>query len=466
MSANKIVLLSFLTHIISICYTYADSSKMFRETLASDSAAKYKTGVPFSKAVNYPAYIAEGLISNPKQYSDTLVNFLTENIKSDFLKIKAVHDWIACNVAYDYDAYYGNKASFENPESILKMKRAVCSGFSNLFIFLAEKAGIKSSKIYGTSRFLYDSSTKKNMDHAWNAVEIYSQMYFIDVTYAATLKFENKKTEKLTKYYDEYLLTNINYRNYDMTISNKQFQNAGYNQDSILKSPLLNKVFHNHKAKLVVYPKVELHKDTIKFKNHIYNISDSYIIKNNIINFEFESEDNIIITASLSKNKTEDFSEYVYVENNNGKTKIQFSAPKGISLNAQINLKNTSTDQSFLGYEFKLNNPYNEGVIPSPQNKLIIKERPGTKINDYNFDKSNGKIYLKISGDMFCKFSAVVENMDTNEISSVQSKNLKNTDLEKTELFDFTNLITNTCLIKIIEHFDFYNEIRAFIIVK
>jgi hypothetical protein len=69
---------------------------------------------------------------------------------------------------------------------VLKKKKAVCSGYTNLMNQMCELAGIESIGINGYSKgFGYTGKIGPNTDHAWNAVHIGSKWYLIDVTWDA-----------------------------------------------------------------------------------------------------------------------------------------------------------------------------------------------------------------------------------------------------------------------------------------
>ncbi|QYR22821.1 hypothetical protein KZ483_07755 [Paenibacillus sp. sptzw28] len=83
-------------------------------------------------------------------------------------KIKAIHDWIVMNVAYDqslerYTAY-----------DAVKSGQAVCQGYSLLMYRMLETAGIESRIIEGSV---------SSGSHVWNLVRLGSEWYHLDATW-------------------------------------------------------------------------------------------------------------------------------------------------------------------------------------------------------------------------------------------------------------------------------------------
>ncbi|MGN1122888.1 MAG: transglutaminase domain-containing protein [Eubacterium sp.] len=88
--------------------------------------------------------------------------------KSEYQKIKAIHDYICESTIYDYDnisGYYKYTAY-----GTLVLGHGVCSGYSYLFHRLCKEVGLVSRIICGE-------------DHAWNIVKIGELFYYVDVTW-------------------------------------------------------------------------------------------------------------------------------------------------------------------------------------------------------------------------------------------------------------------------------------------
>jgi len=98
--------------------------------------------------------------------------------KSDYGIIKAVHDYMVQNIAYDYAGLAsGTDWKIYTAYAALVDKTAVCQGYATLFYRLALEYGIDCRIIAGTSN---------NESHSWNIVKLGDYYYNIDTTWDAT----------------------------------------------------------------------------------------------------------------------------------------------------------------------------------------------------------------------------------------------------------------------------------------
>lgn len=97
---------------------------------------------------------------------------LTAGMDKPLQKIKAVHDWIILNTAYDYDNYLNGTIPDDSysAEGVFKHRTAVCSGYAKATCALLNLAGVEC---------IYVS----NNCHAWNMVVLEDKWYHLDVTH-------------------------------------------------------------------------------------------------------------------------------------------------------------------------------------------------------------------------------------------------------------------------------------------
>ncbi|BBF44488.1 protease, putative [Lachnospiraceae bacterium KM106-2] len=88
--------------------------------------------------------------------------------KSDLEKIKAIHDFIVVNAKYDTGLK--RNTAYDN----LIHKKSVCQGYAALTYKMMVEAGIPCRIITGTA---------KDVNHAWNIVELDGSWYNIDCTW-------------------------------------------------------------------------------------------------------------------------------------------------------------------------------------------------------------------------------------------------------------------------------------------
>ena len=135
---------------------------------------------------------------------DELVRYLCPARYSDREKARSLFRWIADRVSYDLEGLRSNKMGSQSPQDVLRQRRAVCSGYSNLFKALADKAGLQCVTLSGESKFTDQLPIKLPpgvSGHAWNSVFLGGRWQLLDVTWAA-----GKVDPKLhyLKQFDEY----------------------------------------------------------------------------------------------------------------------------------------------------------------------------------------------------------------------------------------------------------------------
>lgn len=95
---------------------------------------------------------------------------------SDEERIKAVHDWMCLNIAYDYENYLRDTIPDESFDVTGAMNKgiAVCNGYAVAFDAFMGVQGIECSVVEGTGN---------GGLHAWNRVKLGGEYYYLDVTW-------------------------------------------------------------------------------------------------------------------------------------------------------------------------------------------------------------------------------------------------------------------------------------------
>ena len=107
---------------------------------------------------------------------------LKDGSKSDYDKVRAIHDYIVGNVEYDYDSFNGITTDYVETYTgygAIVRHLAVCQGFSSMFYRLCLEAGIDARII-----------NSNEMEHAWNIVQLDGLYYLMDCTWD-----ENSETD-------------------------------------------------------------------------------------------------------------------------------------------------------------------------------------------------------------------------------------------------------------------------------
>ena len=87
---------------------------------------------------------------------------------------KEINNWIHTNIAYDYPKYHailrGENVVVQSPQSVLRTRIGICEEQAQLFIFLAQQAGIVATEVV---------ITNGTIDHAM----VYCQGLYYDPTW-------------------------------------------------------------------------------------------------------------------------------------------------------------------------------------------------------------------------------------------------------------------------------------------
>ncbi len=103
-------------------------------------------------------------------------------------KARAIFRWLAANVDYDVAALAAFSMPSAGPDDVLRRRRAVCQGFSDLFVALAQTAGLDAAAVSGYARgasYRVGEPYTEHDRHAWNAVKCEGRWMLIDPTWGA-----------------------------------------------------------------------------------------------------------------------------------------------------------------------------------------------------------------------------------------------------------------------------------------
>ncbi len=133
---------------------------------------------------------------NQQKYLDKLnyrVNLVTElakGQKTDYDKVKFVHDYLVQNAEYDYDALAESEKTIHDASSeyiysaygCLVNKKTVCAGYAKAFQLILNNLGIDCTYITGDA----------GGPHAWNMVTLEDENYYFDVTWNDSLPTDKR----------------------------------------------------------------------------------------------------------------------------------------------------------------------------------------------------------------------------------------------------------------------------------
>lgn len=148
-------------------------------------------------------YLQPGwLVDSDAQEIIDLAAELTEGIDSDYEKTRILHDWVADNIYYDWDAISSGDYGDPSATGVLKSRKNVCEGYSSLLTGLLRAAGIPAKKISGyaidhdeewTEDYISGENTKSN--HAWVEAYCDGRWMFLDATWDSGNSYRNGAVE-------------------------------------------------------------------------------------------------------------------------------------------------------------------------------------------------------------------------------------------------------------------------------
>lgn len=122
----------------------------------------------------------------PTANLEKLVNKLTRHCNTDVERYRSIFIWITYTIGYDVEALKKPALRETDPEKVVKKRKAVCAGYSALFLRLCELANLECVTIAGWAKNrLSIGRPLTKTDHAWNAIKINNEWYLCDVTWGA-----------------------------------------------------------------------------------------------------------------------------------------------------------------------------------------------------------------------------------------------------------------------------------------
>ena len=119
-----------------------------------------------------------------------LAKSITAGLSNDYEKVKAVHDWVAQNIAYDTTAFFNGSYTASNQDaiSVLAGRKAVCQGYSNLTASLLRAVNIRERIVsgiclgYGMEQD-WNQVDQSKVNHVWNEAYADGRWIITDVTW-------------------------------------------------------------------------------------------------------------------------------------------------------------------------------------------------------------------------------------------------------------------------------------------
>ena len=130
-----------------------------------------------------PNYLADGIngkddINAYQLKIEKVRDYVVEHVKdkSDYEKIKLIHDYLRDTIDYDSTV---SKPNIYDIYGALVLRECVCEGYAKSFQYLMNEVGIDNVIVIGTGT----NSAGKTENHAWNYVYLENNWYAVDVTW-------------------------------------------------------------------------------------------------------------------------------------------------------------------------------------------------------------------------------------------------------------------------------------------
>lgn len=120
--------------------------------------------------------------------SDEIVGRETD----EYRKLYLLNYWVAENIYYDYDYYYGRSSeAYYLPADVLEKKRTVCEGYANLLQKLIQAQGIPCIKVRTFSKFDESNYMENSSNHAHVEAFVDGRWITMDATWDSRNTYEN-----------------------------------------------------------------------------------------------------------------------------------------------------------------------------------------------------------------------------------------------------------------------------------
>ena len=353
MKTKTIVIIHFILLIFLAGCSSTPEPKIISEIKVYDVEEKNVEAVDRFKVMDAHALAAPDSV---KASMSNLVDYLIEPAQTDLERVRVIYRWITDNIAYDTDAFFTGQYGDTSPEGVLDSGKSICSGYSGLFKSLLDLAGVPAVEINGYAKgYGYtEGKTYSRTNHAWNAVEIEEEWYFIDTTWAAGFVNGRDFNKRLEEFWfltppDQYIFSHLpkdpQWQLLDQVISKERFEELPNLKGQLFKLGITSKQVMDeiYSEGYRGFPKFF----TAKYKNlTAYNMPVSkYLEKNQTYNLKFFSED--IKSISIIQN-----GKFTYFEEENGEFTLDFKAvDKGIVKISCSTVGKTFTHYSFVHFE-------------------------------------------------------------------------------------------------------------------
>ena len=299
----------------------SDSSGVSEGGVQQESPQESLTIAPndFNSKINYSYNnIDKYAINTPTSAEasvDSLASYLVAPAKNEREKARSIFRWVTENINYDVLGFFTGSFDDTSSKDVLKSRKSVCSGYSDIFSSLASSAGLEVARIAGYGKgygYLPGENLSGPSNHAWNAVKINGSWYLIDCTWGAGYIDDNKKYVR--NFDDHYFMTPPSEFIYDHFPEDSRWQ--------LLEHPLSKSEFEKQ-----AFVKPEFFKYGLKLDDRF----EGTIRADDAVNISIFAPDDVLLMAGLESigNKVSaKLGDYVLAERNGNRYDIYAQFPE------------------------------------------------------------------------------------------------------------------------------------------
>ncbi|KAI9013185.1 hypothetical protein BC832DRAFT_284069 [Gaertneriomyces semiglobifer] len=170
-------------------------SRVQKSTLRRDPTGIYYDTMNFDNVDTYAKAAPLEYTSSVQQLTHYLVSPFADEVE----KYRAIFVWIADNIEYDVERFFGGAKTSQAPNDVLSSRKGVCAGYASLFQQMCDAAGLRCTQVSGSGKgygYVAGKTPVQRENHAWNAVFVHNQWRMVDVCWGAGVVNASQAFEK------------------------------------------------------------------------------------------------------------------------------------------------------------------------------------------------------------------------------------------------------------------------------
>jgi transglutaminase/protease-like cytokinesis protein 3 len=260
----------------------------------------------------------------------TISYIVTKKFPENKDKVRAIFDWIAYNISFDCKSSRNNGNEKNDPDYVLKSRKATASGYAALFQDMCSVAKIRCLTVDGYAKYTVEQIDNKpdEFNHTWIVVQLGQSpetWHYVDPTWGSGYT-DDKMTVYTKSYNDAYFFADKKTFDAQHFADNKAWQLSGGSKSikDFLSLPVVKHAAYEYgissfaptsgmikaKTKVPVQFSYRINNNAVidivalqlGSDKKVRNKTVDYVIKNNTITFsyKFEEEDSYPVTILIN----------------------------------------------------------------------------------------------------------------------------------------------------------------------